>query len=472
MSGMFGVVSEDDCVNDLFFGTDYQSHLGKKTGGIAVFDGKEIQFDIKDISMFPFRPQLDNFRGRVHGNKGIGVISDLEPQPLKLQSHLGKYAIAHVGRVSNIWGLVEGALEGGVHFSDMSGQGPNPTEVVGFVINQGNDFVDGIEIMQSGVEGSSSVMVLTGEGIYVGRDRFGRTPIHIGRRENAVAACTDNCSFKNLGFKLKSSLGPGEVGIITEKGYEQLKPGGNVLQECGFLLVYYGNPTASFFGKNTEVVRNNLGKFLARRDRDLVSRIDFASGIPDSGIGSGIGYACEGRIPFRRPMIKYTETWQRSFMPQDNSLRDLVARMKLIFIEDLIRGNGFIVTDDSLVRGTQSKAKMKVLFEGYGAREVHFRLSSPPLMFGCEFLNFSISESIYQLAARRAIRALEGRNFNDFSTYLDEGSLQYRRMVDWIREDVGCTSLKYQKLGEMVGAMGVKKEDVCTYCWDGCKGSC
>ncbi len=472
MSGIFGVVSKENCIDDLFFGTDYHSHLGKKTGGMAVFDGKKITFDIKDISMFPFRPQLTKFYSQSEGNKGIGVISDLEPQPVDMQSHLGNFAIAQVGRVNNLTKLVEDAQKRGVHFRDMSGGGPNPTEVIGSLINKGKTFAEGIEIMQNTIQGSSSVILLTPEGIYVGRDKQGRTPIHLGKRGDAFASCTDNSSFKNLGFRNHDSLGPGEIGIITETGYEQLKPAGSQLQECAFLLVYYGNPAATFGGRSAEQVRNNLGKFLAKRDKDLIEKLDFVAGIPDSGIGSGVGYSHESRLPYKRPLIKYTETWQRSFMPQNQADRKLVANMKIIFIEELIRDRRFALTDDSLVRGTQSQQKMNSLFRNYRANEVHFRLSCPPLMFRCEFLNFSISESALDLAAGKAIRKLERPSFTDLERYLDEESAKYEAMTHQIKRTVGCTSLGFQKKEDMIEAIGIEKKKLCTYCWDRCKGDC
>ncbi|MFA6022900.1 MAG: amidophosphoribosyltransferase [Candidatus Pacearchaeota archaeon] len=467
MSGIFGVVSDENCIDDLFYGTDYHSHLGKKIGGIVIQNDKKFHREIKDISLYPFRPQLSDFKKDVHGTKGLGVVGDYEPQPLIIGSQLGDYAIAHVGKVNNLDEILKKSYSKGIHFNEMSLGGVNPVELISSLINQGKNYVDGIEIMQNTVNGSSSVMLLTQEGIYVARDKFGRTPINIGKGNNKTAASFESFPFENLGFEFNNQLGPGEIGIITKEGYQQLKKPEDLLQICSFLYVYYGNPAAIYEGVEAELTRNHLGAKLAISDRKDNLQADFVSGIPDSGIGSAIGYANESRLPYKRPFIKYTETWQRSFMPQNQNEREFVAKMKLIPRRGIIKGARIVFTDDSLVRGSQSKDKIEVVFS-CSAQDINFRLSCPPLMNSCKFLNFSISESIYDLAARRTIRDIEGKENVDISKYINETSDKYSQMVEGIRRKVGVTNLKYQRLNDLVSAIGLPKEKLCTYCWDGC----
>lgn len=465
MSGIFGIVSKKDCICDTFYGTDYNSHLGTKFGGMAVFDGKEIQHDIKKISLYPFRPQLSNFKENVNGNMAIGIISDYEPQPLIINSHLGEYAIVHVGKVNNLELLVQKAHKKKIHFSESS-EKINPTELVAALINQGKDFVDGIEIMQNSIEGSSSVMLLTKEGIYLARDKYGRTPIITGKKDGATAATLETCAFPNTGFKIDQYLGPGEVGIITSEGYEQLKKPGDILQICAFLFIYYGHPPSNYEKINVQITRNKCGAIHAKGDKeDKKLKIDYVAGIPDSGTPHAIGYANESRLPYNTPYIKYF-TWQKSFMPTEQEDRDLVADMKLIPIEELIRGFRILFNEDSIVRGTQLKKKIRELYD-YGAEEVHMRPACPPLTEICNYLNFSISRSVFDLAARRAIRKIEGKEDYDIFEYLDEKSEKYEKMVDVIRMDLGLKTLKYQKLNDMVSAIDLEKEKLCTTCWDG-----
>jgi len=490
MSGGFAVVSRGDCVAEVFYGTDFNSHLGKSIGGMAIFNGGEIKFDMKGIGMFPFRPQMEGFMNSVKGKKGLGIISDNEPQPLFIESSLGEYAIAHIGKVDNLDELVRQAHQRGTHFSSArSGKKINPTEVVASLINCGTDYVDGVKIMQNSVEGSSSVMLLTPKGVIVARDKYGRTPIGIARREDGTtAASSESCAFKNLAFKFEGekftfcrenafrfekSLGPGEIGIITEEGYEQLKESEEKLQLCTFLLVYYGNPASNFEGINAEIARNALGGKLASVDKakDLIKKLDFVAGIPDSGIGSALGYSRESGLPYLRPFVKYTETWQRSFMPQNQAHRALVAQMKLLPIEEIIRGKNIMSNDDSLVRGTQSEKKFEIL-RALGAQSTYLRLSCPPLMFACPYLNFSISESVFELGARRAIEELEGSKPINVVKYLNETGAAYEAMVARIGKKVGVDSLGYQGLNEMLEAIGLPKEKACTTCWDGCKEGC
>jgi len=485
MSGIFGVVSEGDCIEDVFRGTDYHSHLGTKFGGLAAFDGKEIQYRIKGISLQSFKPQLLDFRDNVKANLAIGVISDYEPQPLCFNSKLGDYAIVHVGKVNNLDDLVGEAHKKDIHFSaEMSGRGVNPTEVIGYLINQGKNYVDGIEIMQDSVEGSSSIMLLTKEGIIIARDKFGRTPIITSQREAsdrypaATAATFETCAFPNRGFGLDgfNYLGPGEIGLITKEGYEQLKKPGDVLQLCDFLHIYYGFPGSSYEGINSEITRYNFGGLLAGMDEEDIKsgklKVDYVTGIPDSGIGSGLGYSHASGLPFKRPYIKYTETYQRSFMSQEQEGREVVAEYKLVPIKELIEGQRIMATEDSIVRGTQLKKKVQELFD-YGAKEVHMRPSCPPLTVGCKYLNFSRSKSLYDLAARKAMRKVEGKNDFDVGPYFDEDSEKYAKMIDVIRGDLGLTSLKYPKYskGGMVSVIGLPEEKLCSGCWSDC-GSC
>lgn len=468
MSGIFGVVSKNDCVHDLYIGIDYHSHLGTKYGGMAVFDGKEIRHDIKNISEHPFRAQLSGFKTRTKGNKGIGVVSDYEPQPLHIKSGLGDYAIVHVGKVANLESLVNEANLKGTHFIAMSGEIANPTEVVASLINQGNNFVDGIEIMQDKLKGSSCVMLLTGEGIYLARDKFGRTPVVVGKRDDASAATFETCAFPNSDFQINKYLGPGEIGILTEQGYEQLKAPGDDLKVCDFLYIYYGFPTSNYEGINVELTRNKFGQKAAENDKqDRASgklNIDLVTGIPDSGIASALGYAVASGLPYLRPSVKYNPTWQRSFMPQEQEARDFVAAYKLIHNTEIIQNKNILSTEDSIVRGTQLQKKIRELFES-GANEVHMRPSCPPLTYICKFLNFSRSRDQYDLAARKAMRKVEGKDDFDITPYLNEDSEEYYKMIDMIRADLGLTTLKYPKYADMVKCIGLPEENLCGGCW-------
>lgn len=479
MSGIFGEVSENSekCVEDVFYGTDYHSHLGTEIGGLAFCDDEEIMYDIKSISLHPFRPQLSNFKEKVEKKQGlkvrmgIGVISDYEPQPKYINSRLGDYAIVHVGKINNLEQLIGEAHKKDKHFSEISGGKVNPTEVVASLINQGRDFVDGIEIMQNSIKGSSSLMLLTKDGIYVARDKYGRTPIVTAKRaDGATAATSETCAFPNLGFGTKeyNYLGPGEIGIITEQGYKQIKKPGDISQVCTFLWIYYGFPASYYEGINAEITRNKLGEILAKKDKGTGLKLDFVSGIPDSGIGSAIGYMNESGLPYKRPYVKYGLTWPRSFMPQEQEDRNLVAKMKLIPIIDLIKGYKILFTEDSIVRGTQLQKKIHELFHDYGAEEVHMRPSCSPLMYTCQNLNFSRSKSLFELAARKAMRGVEGREGFDIAPYLDENSKKHEKMVDFIRGDLGLTSLKYPKFNDMVSAIGLPKEKLCSGCWKEC----
>ncbi len=463
MGGLFAVFSDNDCIEDLFFGTDYHSHLGTVRGGLAVKNSGGFQRFIKNITTSQFRSKFEKDIKKMHGNKGIGVISDFEDQPLIINSRLGVFAISTVGRINNLEYLAKEALKNGTHFSEMHGGEINPTELIATIISQGRTFEEGIQKVQNMIDGSCTMLILTGEGIYAARDRLGRTPLIIGNKPGSYAVTMETSAFPNLGYKISKFLGPGEVIFINEKGFEQRIPPGDRLQICAFLWVYYGYPASDYEGINVEVVRYKCGAYLAKND-DV--EIDLVAGIPDSGTAHGLGYANETKIPFSRPYVKYTPTWPRSFMPQDQSIRDLVAIMKLIPINELINGKRLLFCEDSIVRGTQLRKTIQRLFDS-GAKEVHMRPACPPLVYGCKFLNFSRSRSELDLAGRWAIKELIGRDIGDPAEYTDPNSENYKAMVDVIRKKLGLTTLQYQRLENLVKAIGLPKERLCTYCWDG-----
>ena len=471
MGGFFGVASKDDCVTDLFYGTDYHCHLGTMRGGLVVRNGEGLSRYIHDITNSQFRSKFEDDVTRMQGYSGIGVISDFDDQPLIIGSHLGIYAIVTVGVIRNWKALAKKAFEDkSAHFSEMSGCEVNPTELVASLINRGATFAEGLRIAQEAIEGSCSILLLTDEGIYAARDRLGRTPIIIGKKDGAFAATLETCAFPNLGYKTDKILGPGEIVRMTAEGVEQLRGPGDKMQICTFLWVYYGYPASDYEGINTEIVRNRCGAALARAD-DV--EVDMVAGVPDSGTAHAVGYAHEAGVPYRRPFVKYTPTWPRSFMPQDQGTRDLVAKMKLIPIDGLIDGQRMLFCEDSIVRGTQLQDNVERLYES-GAKEVHMRPACPPLVFGCKFLNFSRSRSELDLAARRAIQEFESAGDVDLAAYSDPDSEKYAMMVEWIRKQLNLTSLRYQRLDDLVEAVGLPKEKLCTYCWDGaeCPSSC
>jgi len=464
VGGLFGVVSREDCVPDLFYGTDYHSHLGTMRGGMAVKNGHGFTRFIHDITNSQFRSKFESDLPRLSGNTGIGVISDYEDQPLIVGSHHGTYAIATVARLDNLEPLAATAFRRrSSHFLEMSGNAINPTELVAHLIDQGDTFAEGIQHAQAAIIGSCSVLLLSDGCIYAARDRLGRTPVIIGEKAGSLAVTLETCALPNLGYEIKQYLGPGEVVRISTDGVEQLVPPGERLQICAFLWVYYGYPASNYEGINVEVVRYRCGELLAERDD---AKIDIVAGIPDSGTGHAIGYANAAGVPYQRPFVKYTPTWPRSFMPQDQRVRDLVARMKLIPICEIIQENRLLFCEDSIVRGTQLKDIIKRLFD-YGAREVHMRPACPPLVFSCKFLNFSRSRTELDLAGRWAIAELEGEKPGNLEAYADQRSERYRAMLEVIRERLGLTSLRYQRLDDLVAAIGLPKEKLCTYCWDG-----
>ena len=463
MGGLFGCVSKNDCLNDLFYGTDYHSHLGTKRGGLAVQNSKDFSRAIHNIENDYFRSKFEPDLPKLHGRKGIGIISDHDPQPLIISSHLGTFAIITVSKINNIDELATKALKNKMHFSEMSGGETSPTELVAMLICEKESFEAGIQYAQEAIKGSCSMLLLTENGIYAARDNLGRTPIVVGKKEGAFAVASESCAFPNLGYEIEKFLGPGEIILITADRYEQKKAPQDRMQVCAFLWVYYGYPATSYEGINVEATRNQCGKALAKNDQ---VDIDFVAGIPDSGIGHAIGYANEKNIPYVRPFVKYTPTWPRSFMPQNQSIRDLVAKMKLIPVKELIEGKRILFCEDSIVRGTQLQDNIQILYE-YGAKEVHMRPACPTLIYPCDFLNFSTSRSTLDLAGRKAIAELEGSDDKHLDEYATAGSENNHAMVDKIRQRLKLTSLQYQKLEDLVAAIGLPKEKLCTHCWDG-----
>jgi len=466
MGGFFGVTSRQDCVTDLFYGTDYHSHLGTRRGGLAVLKEKRITRFIHDITNAQFRSKFDQDIAKLQGSSGIGIISDYEDQPLLISSHLGRYAIVTVGVIQNLEQIAAKLLgKGSVHLSEMSGNEINPTELVATLINQEESFTAGINVAREQIEGSCSIMLLTEEGIYAARDRFGRTPVIIGKGEQGHAVTMESCALPNLGYTVAKELGPNETVLITADGIEQKNPPGDEMKICTFLWIYYGYPASSYEGINVEASRYRNGAALADEDP---TEVDCVAGIPDSGTAHAIGYAQRRGVRYSRPFVKYTPTWPRSFMPQQQNIRDIVARMKLIPIRDLIDDRRLLFCDDSVVRGTQLKDTLQRVFE-YGAREIHMRPACPPLIFGCKYLNFSRSRSEYDLAARRAIKALEGDVDCRLEEYADDSTDKYHAMVEHIGKSMGVTSLQYQKLEQMISAIGIPRDKVCTFCWNGCE---
>ncbi len=463
MGGLFGIASKTDCVRDLFYGTDYHSHLGTRRAGMAVVNEMGFTRSIHSIESSYFRTKFEPDLSIFQGTTGIGVISDTDSQPLIINSHLGTFGIVTVGRINNKDELGKMAFMQKRYFSETSGYDINPTELVAMLICEEDSFPAGIRRVQETVRGSCTLLLLTKDGIYAARDRYGRTPVVIGRKEGAFAASSESSAFPNLGFETDSFLGPGEAVFITPEGYEQVVQPCETMQVCSFLWVYYGYPPSCYEGINVEEVRYRCGRALAARDE---VEVDFVSGIPDSGIGHALGYAIGKGIPYMRPYVKYTPTWPRSFMPQNQAVRDLVAKMKLIPNRAIIQNRRIVFCDDSIVRGTQLQDNIQILFE-YGAKEVHMRVACPTLIYPCEFLNFSTSRSRLDLAGRKAILALEGTDDAHLDEYARCGTERNRAMVERIRKSLGMTTLLYQTIDDLVTAIGLPKEKLCTHCWDG-----
>jgi amidophosphoribosyltransferase len=463
MSGFFGVVSKKRCVYDVFYGTDYHSHLGTKRAGMVFFNKKEgfrrsIHSLESDYFRTKFEPDLEKFRGRI----GMGIISDTDPQPILFNSHLGRFAIVSVSRLVNIAELEKYFLDKKKHFTENFQGNVNPTEVVANLVCEKDDFVAGISNVHAQVKGSCSLLIMTPDRIIAARDKLGRTPVIIGKKEGAYAAASETAAFPNTGYEIEYYLGPGEVVEITSEGYRTLKPANEKMQVCAFLWVYYGYPPSYYEGINVDESRYRCGAALAKRDN---VQADFVCGIPDSGVGHAYGYGNEKKIPYKRAYTKYTPTWPRSFMPQNQGTRELVAKMKLIPNTELIRDKSIVFLDDSIVRGTQLKDNTADLRKA-GVREIHMRIACPPLSFPCDFLNFSQSRSTAELATRKAIIQLEGEE-KDLEAYADPSSDKYRKMVEKIAENLGIDSLMYQELDDLVEAIGLPKEKLCTHCWDG-----
>lgn len=467
MGGFFGVASKEDCVFDLFFGTDYHSHLGTRRGGMVTYGENGFDRSIHNIENAPFRTKFDKDVQEMKGNLGIGCISDFEPQPLIVRSHHGTYAITTVSKINNIEEIVSSIFSNGnSHFLEMSGGEVNPTELVAALINQKENFIEGIHYALETIDGSLTMMILTSKGIYAARDKYGRTPIVLGKKEDAYCISFEAFAFQNLGYKPFKELGPGEIDVITPDGVKTLLAPGKQMKICTFLWVYYGYPSSSYEGVSVEEMRYRCGEKMAMRDN---VRPDIVAGVPDSGIAHAVGYANASGIPFSRPFIKYTPTWPRSFMPTIQSKRNLIAKMKLLAVHDLIKDKSLLLIDDSIVRGTQLRETTEFLYES-GAKEVHIRPACPPLVYGCKYLNFSRSSSEMDLITRRVIARLEGsETVSDevLQQYTDPESPKYDEMIEEIRKELNFTTLRYNRLDDMLDAVGIPKENLCTYCWNG-----
>ena len=467
MGGFFGVASHQDCVFDLFFGIDYHSHLGTRRGGIAVYGENGFDRSIHNIENSPFRTKFDKDMQEMKGHYGIGCISDYEPQPLIVRSHHGTYAITTVSKINNTDEIVNTIFtNGNSHFLEMSGGDINPTELVAAIINQKENIIDGIHYALELIDGSLTLMILTPKGIYAARDKYGRTPLVIGKKEDAYCLTFEDFAYRNLGYTDYKELGPGEIDIITQEGVKTLVAPGDQMKICTFLWVYYGYPSSSYEGVSVEQMRYNCGASLAKRD---TVKPDIVAGVPDSGTAHAVGYSNASGIPFSRPFIKYTPTWPRSFMPTIQTKRNLIAKMKLIAVHDLIKDKSLLLIDDSIVRGTQLRETTEFLYAS-GAKEVHIRPACPPLLYGCKYLNFSRSSSEMDLITRRVIAKLEGTE--DVSNevlqeYAQPDSDKYNQMIEEIRKELKFTTLQFSRLDDMLDAVGIPKEKLCTYCWNG-----
>ena len=472
MGGFFGAVGKQNVISDVFFGTDYHSHLGTRRGGMAAFDGeKGLQRKIHDITNSPFRTKFENIFREMHGSAAIGCISDYDPQPLLIRSTHGLYALCMIGVITNADELIEKYFsENCGHFCVMNGGGVNSTELLAALINQQSDFVEGIRFAQSVIEGTASIMLLTGDGrIIAARDRLGRLPVVIGKRDDACCVSFENFAYRKLGYDDEKELGPGEIVEVTADGVTTLSPPGDKMRICSFLWTYYGYPTSSYEGVNVEVMRCRNGMVMADNDmaHGLDGKIDYVGGVPDSGTPHAIGYANESSVPFARAFIKYTPTWSRSFMPTDQADRNKVAKMKLIPVHELIKDKSLLFVDDSIVRGTQMKETVDFLYE-HGAKEVHIRSACPPIMYGCKYLNFSRATSDMELIARRVIVELEGEEgFDHIDEYRDPDTERGKKLRESICEKLHFASLEFQTLDGIIKAIGIDKCKLCTYCWDG-----
>lgn len=465
MGGFFGVASKQSCRADLFYGVDYNSHLGTRRAGMATYDAQEQRFcrSIHSLESTYFRTKFEAELQKFNGENGIGVISDTDPQPIVINSHLGKYAIVTVAKINNLNELERELLEQGVHFGELSSGYTNQTELVALLINRGATFKEGIENVFNKIKGSCSMLILTDHSIIAARDKFGRTPIVLGTKEGAYAATSETTAFPNLGFERLRDLGPGEIVEFTADSLTQLRAPGHEMQICSFLWVYYGFPTSCYEGKNVEEVRFDSGFKMGQTDDTAV---DCACGIPDSGVGMALGYAAGKGVPYHRCISKYTPTWPRSFTPRDQSMRNLVAKMKLVPNRAMLTGKRALFCDDSIVRGTQLNDNVKELF-ACGAKEVHMRIACPPLIYGCRYIGFTSSKSDMELLTRRIIENLEGNPNKNLEKYASTGSPEYEAMVEQIRKRFNLTSLKFNTIETLVEAIGLPKCKICTHCFDG-----
>lgn len=464
MGGFFGSISKTDCTTDLFYGTDYNSHLGTKRAGMATYSKTNgFRRSIHNIENTYFRTKFEASLPKLSGESGIGVISDTDAQPIAINSHLGRFALVTVARLDNLKELEEEMLQKNLHFAELSSGNTNQTELVAMLICEKKDFVSGIENVYNKVKGSCSLLILTENGIIVARDKLGRTPVTVAKKDGAYAVSSEPTAFHNLGYHIDKFVGPGEILQLTADGYTQLRKPNDKMQVCSFLWVYFGFPSSDYEGINVDKVRCALGQKVAQND---AIEADFVCGIPDSGIGHAIGYAIEKGIPYKRGIVKYTPTWPRSFMPANQATRNLVAKMKLIPNRQMLEGQRVVFCDDSIVRGTQLRGNVAEMFE-CGAKEIHMRIACPPLIYSCRFLNFSASQKDTELITRSLIEKYEGRHDKNLDEYVDDTSEKHKKMVDEIRDRFGLTSLKFNTVQELVDAIGIPKEKLCTHCFDG-----
>ncbi len=469
MSGYFAAALKEDCVFDLFYGTDYHSHLGTRRAGMAVYGKEGFNRSIHNIENAPFRTKFTYDVAEMHGNMGVGIISDYDPQPLLVRSHHGTYAIVTIGKINNTQEIIDELFRDGTsHFMEMTNGELNKTEMVAALINKQDNIIAGIKYAQQKIDGSMSIMMLTTKGVYCARDALGRTPIHIGVKEEGYCACFESFAYEKLGYSPYKELGPGEIVIITPNACTQLSAPGKKKKICTFLWTYYGYPPSRYEGTTVEKMRYDCGKYMAQRDQLTSDDIDIVAGVPDSGIAHAIGYSNESHVPYSRPFIKYTPTWPRSFMPTMQSKRDLIARMKLIPVAELIENKRMLLIDDSIVRGTQLRETTEFLYES-GAREVHVRPACPPILFGCKYINFSRSTDDMELIARRIIAREEGENVERviLDDYANPDSDRYHKMLDLMQEEMNFSSLSFNRLDDMIRATGLSDDEVCTYCWNG-----
>ncbi|MBQ8152835.1 MAG: amidophosphoribosyltransferase [Prevotella sp.] len=465
MGGFFGTISTKDCVNDLFYGTDYNSHLGTKRAGLVTFDEESgFHRSIHSLERQYFRSRFEDELDAFKGHQGMGVISDTDPQPIIINSHLGRYAVVTVAKINNLRQIADELLAERMHLSEMSANNINQTELVALLINMGDTFVEGINKVYQKIDGSCSMLILTEDGIIAARDFLGRTPIVIGHKEGAYAASSETTSFPNLDYQVLRDVGPGEIVRLRANGIEVLQQPFSRCQICSFLWVYYGFPASDYEGINTEYVREKNGRIMGEKDHDVEA--DLVCGIPDSGVGMALGYSHGKKIPYKRAVLKYTPTWPRSFTPGNQLRRDLVARMKLIPNPAILKDQRIVFCDDSIVRGTQLRDNVRTFFEN-GAKEVHVRISCPPLVYGCKYIGFTSSKSDLELITRRIIKDFEGDDKKNLEAYAKTGSPEYQRMVDEIARRLGLTSVKFASLEDLIESIGIPKERLCTHCFDG-----